>query len=93
MTTLSLMEKPMMVSTAATTVALNWRPGNGVGDAITADGQEHVVDHADDGADGEGKFVAERDINQDAEHRQQAGDDGRLLDFRCPRSRRPAGCR
>ena len=26
MTTLSLMEKPMMVSTAATTVALNWRP-------------------------------------------------------------------
>ena len=26
MTILSLMEKPMMVSTAATTVALNWRP-------------------------------------------------------------------
>ena len=37
--------------------------------------------HRDDGGDGEGKFVAERDVNQNAEQREQRGDDGRALDF------------
>ena len=47
MTILSLMEKPMMVNTAATTVALNSRPDI-FGDAITAQGQQHVVQHGND---------------------------------------------
>ena len=35
----------------------------------------------DDRADGEVKFVTERHINQNAEQRQQRGDDGRAFDF------------
>ena len=39
------------------------------------------MQHRDDGGHSEGKFVAERDIDEDAEHRHERCDDGRLLDF------------
>ena len=77
MTMVSLMEKPMMVSTAATMVALNSRPAR----KVTADGHQHVVDHRHDGAHGEREFIAERDVNQDAEHREQRGYDSSRLNF------------
>ena len=39
------------------------------------------MDDGNDRADGERKFVAERDIDQDAEHREDRSDDGGLLNF------------
>ena len=41
------------------------------GEAVAADGHQHVVQDGDDGTDGEGEFVAERHVNQDAEQREQ----------------------
>ena len=52
---------------------------NAVGNAITANGHQNVVNDRDDRADGELKFVTERHINQNAEERQQRGNDGRRL--------------
>src|SRR6185437_7158016 len=48
---------------------------------IPAKRHQDVVNDGDDRANGEREFVAEGHINQDAEHGEQGGDDGGLLDF------------
>jgi hypothetical protein len=52
-----------------------------VRNAKSAYREQHVVQHRDDGGHGERKFIAERNVKQDAQHRKQRGDDGGFLDF------------